>query len=615
LASLLSTAMAIAGFVEKWNPEKGFGFITAVDGTKIFAHQNQCADGKTPQEGDAMTFDVEESKIKPGSYQACNLSGGSGPPVPQKHAPQQNQFAQPGQFGGPPGGFSQPPNPNHVATGTFTGSVKSFATTKGYGFIIGPDGSENFVHVRHIADGQEPRTGDTVTFDIEASKTEEGKYTAVNVAGGTGKTIDLNAGVANFSGKNTNHVATGTVAGKVKSWGLKGFGFILGPDGCDIFAHSVNIADGRGLKPGDDVTFDIDLSENGDAKMIAKNVAGGTGFPLDGPGKGGKCGKSGGDGGKGGKIWDSKSFTAIAMKGQMQERGTPNMNHVATGTCAGTVKSFAWQMGYGFIIGPDGSDIFAHYHHIVDGQSLMAGDDVTFDLELSQKGDGKMVAVNIAGGTGWVLLDGPGKIEGKAQGKLDSKGLSPRGPNTNHFATGTMNGTVKSFGATKGFGFILGPDGSDIFVHAHEIADGKSLRPNDQVSFDVEMKDDGKMVAKNVAGGTGWDLPMDGGKGGKGDAGKGDSWDQWMGCGDSYGPAKGEGKSKDGPYGKGKGKKMSMMKGMMAAMWGGDGDDWGSGDDWGGGDDWGDSWGAPAWGSKAGGKSKGGKGKGESFWE
>jgi cold shock protein len=48
-----------------------------------------------------------------------------------------------------------------------------------------------------------------------------------------------------------------------------------------------------------------------------------------------------------------------------------------------------------------------------------------------------------------------------------------------------MEGTVKFFNGTKGFGFIKPSDsGDDIFVHSSGLID--EIRENDQVEFDVE---------------------------------------------------------------------------------------------------------------------------------
>ncbi len=57
-----------------------------------------------------------------------------------------------------------------------------------------------------------------------------------------------------------------------------------------------------------------------------------------------------------------------------------------------------------------------------------------------------------------------------------------------------MQGTVKWFNNTKGFGFITPSDGSkDIFVHFSEIDGGgyKTLRDGDSVEFEVQEEGKG----------------------------------------------------------------------------------------------------------------------------
>jgi CspA family cold shock protein len=64
-----------------------------------------------------------------------------------------------------------------------------------------------------------------------------------------------------------------------------------------------------------------------------------------------------------------------------------------------------------------------------------------------------------------------------------------------------ISGTVLSFDADKGYGFIR-PDrgGPDIFVHisALEQAGINTLTPNDRVTFDIEFDKRGKSRATNV---------------------------------------------------------------------------------------------------------------------
>ena len=62
-----------------------------------------------------------------------------------------------------------------------------------------------------------------------------------------------------------------------------------------------------------------------------------------------------------------------------------------------------------------------------------------------------------------------------------------------------MKGTVKWFNSGKGYGFITGEDGKDVFVHFSAIVgDGfKNLNEGDNVEFEVEQGDKGAK-AKNV---------------------------------------------------------------------------------------------------------------------
>lgn len=63
-----------------------------------------------------------------------------------------------------------------------------------------------------------------------------------------------------------------------------------------------------------------------------------------------------------------------------------------------------------------------------------------------------------------------------------------------------MTGKVKWFNNKKGYGFIVGNDGKDMFVHYSNIKSNhkyKSLQENDTVSYDVETAND-KPEAVNV---------------------------------------------------------------------------------------------------------------------
>ena len=65
-----------------------------------------------------------------------------------------------------------------------------------------------------------------------------------------------------------------------------------------------------------------------------------------------------------------------------------------------------------------------------------------------------------------------------------------------------INGTVKFFNSTKGFGFIQPDDGSkDAFVHisAVERAGLSGLGEGQKVTYELETGRDGKQSATNIA--------------------------------------------------------------------------------------------------------------------
>lgn len=75
-------------------------------------------------------------------------------------------------------------------------------------------------------------------------------------------------------------------------------------------------------------------------------------------------------------------------------------------------------------------------------------------------------------------------------------------PGLRHKVYIMINGTVKFFNATKGFGFISPEDGSkDAFVHisAVERAGLSGLNEGDKVSYELENGRDGKVSAANIS--------------------------------------------------------------------------------------------------------------------
>ncbi|MDA3508645.1 cold-shock protein [Acinetobacter junii] len=63
-----------------------------------------------------------------------------------------------------------------------------------------------------------------------------------------------------------------------------------------------------------------------------------------------------------------------------------------------------------------------------------------------------------------------------------------------------MNGTVKWFNETKGFGFIQSDNGQDVFAHYSEIANNgfKTLFEGQRVKFDIMQGKKG-LQASNIS--------------------------------------------------------------------------------------------------------------------
>lgn len=60
-----------------------------------------------------------------------------------------------------------------------------------------------------------------------------------------------------------------------------------------------------------------------------------------------------------------------------------------------------------------------------------------------------------------------------------------------------MKGKVKFFNHEKGFGFIIGDDGKDYFVHSSGLQENAMIDEDDSVEFSTEQGDRG-LKAVNV---------------------------------------------------------------------------------------------------------------------
>lgn len=159
--------MSCQGIVKSFSQKNGYGFVSYNE-QDIFVHQRDCQDC-VPQVGDTVSFELEESPSKPGSYKASNVTGGTGVLEAQFDVSKSK-------------GKGKPPA---AGTGAYYGSVKSFNDTKAWGFIV-YEGTDVFFHLKDMVDGSSPRVGDQVQLDLEENPAKPGSMKAKNVTGGTG---------------------------------------------------------------------------------------------------------------------------------------------------------------------------------------------------------------------------------------------------------------------------------------------------------------------------------------------------------------------------------------------------------------------------------------------
>jgi len=189
--------MANSGVVKLYNPDKGFGFITSEEHGDVFVHAKACEGGGIPAKGDVVTFDLEDSAMKPGQKQAANIKGCTGV------------------------------GPGVIGSGANRGTIKSFSQLKGWGFVE-HNGQDIFVHIKDCQGGM-PQKGDTVAFDLEESSVKQGAMKASNITGGTapmdggkGKGMDGKGGGKDGWGKGKDPWGGGFdpwAAGPYGAWG------------------------------------------------------------------------------------------------------------------------------------------------------------------------------------------------------------------------------------------------------------------------------------------------------------------------------------------------------------------------------------------------------------
>jgi CspA family cold shock protein len=271
--------------------------------------------------------------------------------------------------------------------------------------------------------------------------------------------------------------------------------------------------DKRGRGPGrggfDKRERGFDQFEGGGDRFGGGAAGGGDRFGGGAPRFGGGGG-AGGGGGFGGRP------AGGGFSGPRPARDMgPGIN---LGTAKGVVKFFNGQKGFGFVVRDDGGeDVFVHISAVeqagltglADGQPLeftlterngrVSATDLVIDGEPMPVTDRAPPREPREGGFG-ARNDGP-RGGGYGGASREFGGGSGGGGGSNTSPGQRVDGTVKFFNGTKGFGFIQREDGGpDAFVHisAVERAGMAGLDEGQRVSFELELDRRGKQAAINL---------------------------------------------------------------------------------------------------------------------
>ncbi|WP_421988926.1 cold-shock protein [Roseococcus sp.] len=239
---------------------------------------------------------------------------------------------------------------------------------------------------------------------------------------------------------------TGLIEAKVKWYnGRKGFGFVLGPDGQDVFFHASALTDAGIDQPDTDDILVCEIGSDRQGRRLVTRITELKRGPGGGAGGGARGGFGdrpprrdfGGPPGGGGGFGDRPPRRDFGAPGGFGDRGPPRRDFGAPG---GFGDRGPPRRDFG---GPPG------------------------------------------GGGGFGAPRGPGGFGGGGGG-------GDRGPRRN-FDEGTgpvypLNGTVKWFDQVRGFGFVTPEDGGqDVFLHSSVLtrAGRTDLAQGEKVSLDV----------------------------------------------------------------------------------------------------------------------------------
>jgi len=390
-----------------------------------------------------------------------------------------------------PAGLKRP-HTSGEAGQRYAGTIKSFAAEKGFGFIDCPElfeayGRDTWLHNAQL---QHFQVGEMVEFTMTLNKTGNPQALDLAPPSQTGKKAK-GKGTGGKAVVQHQSVAEGQrYSGTIKSFNTeKGFGFIECPDlfeayGRDTWLHNAQL---QHFQVGEMVEFTMALGKDGNPQAQDLAPPSQMGQKAKGKGTGGKA-------------------AAQHQSGAEGQR------------CAGTIKNFSAEKGFGFIECPElfeayGRDTWLHHAQV---QHFQVGELVEFTMALGKDGNPQALDLSLPGTAGGGKgAGGKAAVRASPMGvwkstPVASKSAQPlKGDPSEHGglagssepAVGEQySGTVKSFMAEKNFGFIDCPAlkeafGRDTWVHGAQVG---SFQVGDSVVFSMTLNQQGHPQAINL---------------------------------------------------------------------------------------------------------------------
>lgn len=384
------------------------------------------------------------------------------------------------------------------------GVVKSWNGAKGFGFITcdGVSGDVFFSRNELPADAREVRgtflEGRTVQFDATEGPDGRQKASAVHIP----------------------YVEGQPLAGSIKSFSEKnGYGFITSSalsDDVRFGAKDLPVPLPGAMLKDELVTFDVQARPDGklmvsrlqfQTAQIAERVQGKMFM------------------GMGGMPFGGQAFAFSPPAIQRPRAPVSSGGGGGSGIVVGKVKSYSDKNGYGFLIAPGNpADIKFNRTDIVGVSTLAPGTTVSFGLVTLPDGRVQAKEVSPIGGSAGVVAGGgprkrpasamssPFGYGGPAGGSFNAPPAKqarvvapPQGQMVQGLGTPTgeyANGLIKSYNATKGFGFITSPsiDGDVFFMRSSLVGQAQHIQQltGASVGFQLVYAPDGKVRAQDV---------------------------------------------------------------------------------------------------------------------